>query len=542
MYRLRHIYFLTVLLLAAGIASAAAPAPDFSWARRMGGSGGGGDVTRVAMDAQENVYAVGVFKGQTAFGTNVLSAATNGMDSFISKLDRNGNWLWTRQITQSGTNNPNVRVECAAVDSVGAVIVTGETLGASGNPTLFGTNSVGVASSEIFVAKYSSNGECLWARGTGGFDPTYTHGAAVDGFGNIYVSGIWSATNQFLALKLDTDGNELLRIQADSGYVIGRSIQADAGGNVYICGALDPPARIQSMNFTNSNSREAFVLKFNSTGTLVWAQEGGRKNASFSYDSSSGDSWAYDLALDSRSNVLACGWVLPTNLFGISVLNTNYNTNAAFQPWLLKLTTEGNPVWLKTIPVTHAGPFTPDPAAWGVGLDAADAPYIVGIFGGTAYFDSTALNSLGNNNIFLAKYDSAGILEWATQDGTTNNSFSGYDHAARMAVGATGFAVGGRVPATGSFGSITFTNPPGWEMFVARIDFPAPSLGINAISTNVHLCWPVVPSGYTLESTTNLTQESVWQMESSEPIPANGTNYLSLPNSTAQQFFRLHRP
>jgi hypothetical protein len=79
-------------------------------------------------------------------------------------------------------------------------------------------------------------------------------------------------------------------------------------------------------------------------------------------------------------------------------------------------------------------------------------------------------------------------------------------------------------------------------MFVARIDFPAPSLGINAISTNVHLCWPVVPSGYTLESTTNLTQESVWQMESSEPIPANGTNYLSLPNSTAQQFFRLHRP
>jgi len=499
-------------------------------------------VTCVTMDAQENIYAVGQFSGQKAFGTKVLSAATNGLDAFISKLDRNGNWLWARQITQTATNTPAVRIECAAVDSFGGLIVTGEIPQPSPGPTLFGTNSVNVAYTEIFVAKYSSNGDCLWARGTGGFDPTYTHGVALDGSGNIYVSGIWSATNQFIALKLDPDGNELLRLQATSGTVLGRAIRTDAAGNIYVCGALDPPTQIQSTTFTNFNSREPFVLKFDSTGSLVWAQEGGRKTAAFSYDSTVYP-WALDLALDSKSNVLVCGKVFSTNLFGISVLNTNYNTNASLQPWLLKLSNDGNIAWLKTIPVVHPGVFTPDPAAYGLGVDAADAAYIFGTFGGTAHFDSTALASLGNNNLFLANYDSAGIFQWATMDGTTNNNFStDYDHASRMAVGATGLVIGGRVPATGSFGSITFTNPPGWEMFVARIDFPPPSVGIKAIGTNVHLCWPMVPSGYALESTTNLASETIWQTEGFQPTNANGTNYLALPNSSPEQFFRLHRP
>src|SRR5580765_297440 len=105
MHWIRHSrLFLAALFSLVSLSGKAAPAPDFSWVRRMGGDGGGGDVTCVTMDAQENIYAVGQFSGQKAFGTKVLSAATNGLDAFISKLDRNGNWLWARQITQTATN------------------------------------------------------------------------------------------------------------------------------------------------------------------------------------------------------------------------------------------------------------------------------------------------------------------------------------------------------------------------------------------------------------------------------------------------------
>src|SRR5262249_20819983 len=116
-----------------------------------------------------------------------------------------------------------------------------------------------------------------------------------------------------------------------------------------------------------------------------------------------------------------------------------------------------------------------------------------------------------------------------------------YDHANALAVGRTAMVSVGRVPPAGTFGPITFTNGPGWEMFIAAVQFPPPRLDITGGPTGVVLQWPTVPSGYVLRTTTALLGGDGWQDSSSTPFVTSGANYLSLQPANAQQFFRLKR-
>jgi hypothetical protein len=212
--------------------------------------------------------------------------------------------------------------------------------------------------------------------------------------------------------------------------------------------------------------------------------------------------------------------------------------SSASIPYLLKLSPGGSNIWTRAF--SRIGQTGVDSGAYGVALDADQNAYLAGGLGDTVQFGGTTITSAGPQDAFLAMCDASGNCLWAVRAGGVESSFS-FEQAMDIAVGSWGVLAAGRCESTSSFGSISFTNPPGWEMFVAAIDFSPPLLGINGDGGNVTLTWRAFPDGYVLESTMGPLSSSAWTTNSSLPILANGTNHLIVPGGEAQRFFRLHR-
>jgi uncharacterized repeat protein (TIGR03803 family) len=73
-------------------------------------------------------------------------------------------------------------------------------------------------------------------------------------------------------------------------------------------------------------------------------------------------------------------------------------------------------------------------------------------------------------------------------------------------------------------------------LFSISLPAPHPLLTINSAGGNLILAWPKNASGFTLQSTTNL---SVWTTNLPAPVVLNGQDTVTNPISGTQQFFRL---
>jgi hypothetical protein len=139
---------------------------DTAWVRRYNGTGDSIDYpVAIAVDASENIYVTGSSWGG---GTDY--------DYATIKYYPNGDTAWVRRY--NGTGDSTDLVAALAVDSSGNVYVTGRSYGS-------GTNS------DYATIKYKANGDTAWVRrynGSGNwFDVASS--MAVDGSGNVYVTG-----------------------------------------------------------------------------------------------------------------------------------------------------------------------------------------------------------------------------------------------------------------------------------------------------------------------------------------------------------------
>ncbi len=101
-------------------------------------------------------------------------------------------------------------------------------------------------------------------------------------------------------------------------------------------------------------------------------------------------------------------------------------------------------------------------------VTASGAVYTVGRFEGTAVFGGTTLHAEGNGDIFVARYDTAGSLEWAVSAGGT-----GDDMALDVTTDESGHAfVVGTLRGSARFGSLSVDGNGDGELdgFIARID------------------------------------------------------------------------
>src|SRR6266571_6518447 len=184
-----------IIALAAAFALAAITPQAYAqggvalWTNRYNGLGNGDDYAyAVAADSGGNVFVTG------------LSSAGGGNYSYATvAFSGTGVPLWTNRYDGplSGYNQANA----VAVDSNGNVFVTGYSTGSSGAP-------------DYATVAYSSAGVPLWTNrydGTGNYND-FAHAVAVDGNGNVFVTGQsdgGSSHNDYATIKYSNDGVEL---------------------------------------------------------------------------------------------------------------------------------------------------------------------------------------------------------------------------------------------------------------------------------------------------------------------------------------------
>ena len=141
----------------------------------------------IAVDGSGNVYVIGHFRGDTAiFGSTTLTNA-GSYDIFIAKLNVSGDFLWAKQAGGSSYDYGYG----IAVDSSGNVYVTGDF---SDTATFGSATLTSLGWGDIFIAKLNDSGDFLWAKQAGGYCGVMGLGIAVDGSGNVYVTG-WFRRN-----------------------------------------------------------------------------------------------------------------------------------------------------------------------------------------------------------------------------------------------------------------------------------------------------------------------------------------------------------
>ena len=89
---------------------------------------------------------------------------------------------------------------------------------------------------------------------------------------------------------------------------------------------------------------------------------------------------------------------------------------------------------------------------------------------------------------------------------------------------------------------ISNNNSPGNYVTVQPSTLPTPILGATRQTSNMVLSWPTNATGYTLQSTTNLSTAAVWGVVSPPAVVVNGQNVVTNPMSGPRKFYRLMHP
>jgi uncharacterized delta-60 repeat protein len=338
----------------------------------------------VATDTDGNVYVTGYTNADLDRSTSMtLSGIT---DFFLIKYNSAGVKQYTKQMGDSGNRTT---AQSVAVDASGNVYVAGNT-----NGNLDGLPIPSYLTTDIFLAKYNSNGDKQYIKMWGGAASTTTipNSVTVDGNGDIYVAGetngnldtnTLAGTKDFFVTKYNSAGTKLYTKQLGvaSSTTIGWSVAVDASGNVYVAGETTG-----NLGRTRVGSTEFFLTKYNSTGTLQYTKQLGA--AAFTTTVAKG------VTVDASGNVYVAGY---TN--GGLDGNTLAGTYGYF---LTKYNSAGDKQYTRQVGVT--GKSTKGNS---VAIDAIGNVYVAGQT--TGGLDNNATPS--GTDFFVAKYNSAGVKQ-----------------------------------------------------------------------------------------------------------------------------------
>ena len=410
----------------------------------------------IAVDASGNVYITGSYSRTAIFASGSMTAQ-GSLDVFIAKYNSIGTLQWVR--SAGGTSDDRGRG--IAVDASGNVYITGYY---SGTATFSGVSLTSAGGSDnVYVAKYNSSGALFWVRSAGG--TLYDEGSdiAVDASGNVYITGIYSGTatfasgvsltaeesNDVFVAKYNSSGTlQWVRSAGGTSDDRGNGIAVDVSGNVYITGNYSRTATFAfGVSLTVEGISDVFVAKYNSSGTLQWVRSAGGTN----------NDYGRGIAVDVLGNVYAMGTYQGTATFASGVSLTAQESNDVY---VAKYNSSGTLQWVRS-----AG-GTSDDKGRGIAVDASGNVYITGYYFGTATFASgVSLTAQGSYDVYVAKYNSSGALQWVRSAGGASNDY-GYGIAVDVSgnVYATGSYSG-----TATFGRGTFTSS-GSDIFVLRVE------------------------------------------------------------------------
>jgi len=503
-----------------GLASTMLQAQELEWAKQAGGTQNE-EGNAIAVDTSGNSYVTGFFTGTATFGTGevnettLISAGTfppDTADIFVAKYGNNGQLVWAKR---AGGGNFE-QAHGITVDAAGNSYLTGRFT----DTATFGpgetneTNLISAGNEDIFVAKYDSDGQLIWAKRAGGSgsEPEIGFGIAVDTAGNSYVTGEFSGAATFgpgevnetilieaggpssnsvdvFVAKYDSDSQLVWAKKAgDLGPHRGRSIAVNASGNSYVTGYFSGTATFGAgeANETTltSDAGEIFVAKYDANGLLVWAKQ-----------SHSNGVEGNSIAVDAAGNSYVTGRFQFTATFGPGETNETILTSNLVDIFVAKYDADGLLVWAKQSRSNGSEGSS-------IAVDAAGNSYVTGFFSGIATFgageaNETILTPRGGEfdaDIFVAMYGADGLLVGVKQAGGSEGNFQ--ERAFSIAVDIsgnsylTGYFGGGTLSGSATFGpgeanETILTTAGDADIFVAKFGRKLPGQTFTDINANL---------------------------------------------------------
>jgi hypothetical protein len=243
------------------------------WSRRFGDASGQGAYA-VAIDGSDNVIVTGSFSGAVDFGGGPLTSA-GSEDVFVAKFNSAGSHLWS----QGFGDTYSQRAVAVAIDGSESVLLTGFNSGIVD----FGGGPITTAgSNDIFVVKFDPTGAHVWSRGFGDPNVQQGQGIAVDGSGNVTVTGWFMGSVDFgggsltsaglddiFVARFDAAGNPLWSERfGDTTYQEGIGIATDGSGNVLLSGFFGGTVDFGGGPLTSAGLTDIYVAKFNPGGPV----------------------------------------------------------------------------------------------------------------------------------------------------------------------------------------------------------------------------------------------------------------------------------
>ena len=500
--------------------------PILEWGTYYGPDSSNSYFYDVLADKSEAVYACGLTYAATEIATSGAFQTTLGTggstDAFLVKFDSSGNRVWATYYGGTGGDWGAALAE----DAYGYVYMAGMSNSTTGIATPGCDQSFfGGGMWAGFLVKFDTAGNRIWGTYVGGsiggsFDMEISS-VSCDSLGHVYVSGTTDDTSNvatvgsFKSRKLEGADTaiECFLLQYDTAGAKqwgtyyggpGRNyalvgVNCNDGNNVYLAGytndtsasAFATPGSYQPSLHGSSN---AFLAKFNSTGSRVWGTYYGGESS----DALSGIAY---------SNAAVY-------LYGITYSDTGIASPGCYQPlragssdaYLAQFSVElGFRVW-----GTYIGGPGDESSPYGrIAVDDSANVYVTGYTNSTTGMATPGAWQTtfegGSSDAFLAKYNSAGIQQWSTYYGGTGGdqgyacSFAGQsvyicgqtnspDHIATPG-SFLSTSPGGTFYYQGFLGK--FINPPSSSLSVKAntVDadvklYPSPNNGLFTISVN----------------------------------------------------------
>jgi hypothetical protein len=294
---------------------------------------------------------------------------------------------WVRQLGTSETD----AASGVATDGKGSVYIAGSTTGSLGGASR--------GNDDAWLAKYSAAGALRWKRQLGTAALDVADGVAVDGDGNLYISGSTAGSlggpfqGGFDAWVAKYSAAGALRWKRQLGTsgldVAWASAAADGDGNVYIAGWTDGSLG----GPFQGGDRDAWVAKYSAAGELLWKRQFGTSDLDVALGVATGD-----------GNVYISGFT------GGSLWAPN---RGGFDAWVVKYSAVGDLLWKRQFGTAES--------------DGANAVATNG--DGNVYVSGSTAGSLGgpnrgSNDAWVAKYSAAGDLLWKRQLGTARDEIA----------------------------------------------------------------------------------------------------------------------
>jgi hypothetical protein len=264
------------------------PAGGLLWATYYGGNDID-EIRAVVCDDSGNVYATGFTSSASGIATAGSYQSTYGgsEDAFLAKFSSAGVLIWS---TYYGAGQFDA-ASAIVFDSTGFVYISGNTYSADSIATPGSYQSTYTGLGDAFLAKFTRNGLLQWATYYGGSGSDWVNGMVIDNSRNICIAGNTTSSDHIattggyqatpggsidaFVAKFSSNGSLTWGTYfGGSGGDIAYDITKDGSDNLLVTGyttsatAIATPGSYQS---TYAGSSDAFLSKFNSTGSLIWS-------------------------------------------------------------------------------------------------------------------------------------------------------------------------------------------------------------------------------------------------------------------------------